>query len=187
MGTVSKQFSIFFKNNSGNDSRKELFKTIWKEYFPRMTVFTRTMLDTEDSADAVQEIMMKVLANLSSYNPLYSFNTWIYSIARHHCIDMIRSSSRKKKRQIDLVRDIVSQTAEDPADGVLAGELIETVRQFLSQRNGSDRQIAYLRFYEDLRLREIARITGMPTGTVKYRIHRIRGEMKKYLEERDEA
>lgn len=36
-----------------------------------------------------------------------------------------------------------------------------------------DRQLLFLRFYESLRVREIAGIVGQPEGTVKYRLHEL--------------
>jgi RNA polymerase sigma-70 factor (ECF subfamily) len=43
----------------------------------------------DNAEDLFQDVMLKVYRNLDRYNPLYSFNSWIYSIARNHCLNFI--------------------------------------------------------------------------------------------------
>jgi RNA polymerase sigma factor (sigma-70 family) len=45
---------------------------------------------SEDAQDVTQEIMVKVLTKLSTYNGKSSFRTWLYSIVSHHVINMKR-------------------------------------------------------------------------------------------------
>jgi len=53
----------------------------------------------ENAEDLFQEIMLKVFQNLSTYNPMYSFNTWIYTIARNHCVNYI---TKRKLLTVDI-------------------------------------------------------------------------------------
>jgi len=50
----------------------------------------------------------------------------------------------------------------------------------------SDREICYLYYFEDLKVAEIGRLIRRPSGTVKYRLSRIRAALKKHLEARHE-
>ena len=44
------------------------------------------------------------------------------------------------------------------------------------------KQVAYLRFYEEMKCRDIAKVLAIPTGTVKSRLHVVRAKLKKELE-----
>ncbi|MCU0848424.1 MAG: sigma-70 family RNA polymerase sigma factor [Spirochaetes bacterium] len=59
--------------------------------------------DVEASQDITQEVLIKVITNLSSYDPgKAAFRTWLYRIAANHILDMKRS--RKERTMSDLYR-----------------------------------------------------------------------------------
>ena len=61
-------------------------------------------------------------------------------------------------------------------------ELSLKVNKVLHQLDENDREISYLRFYEQLKVRNIAEVMNMPVGTVKYRLHSIKKKLSNYLE-----
>ena len=46
-----------------------------------------------------------------------------------------------------------------------------------------DRRVLHLRYAEDLTQAEVARRLGLPEGTVKVRLHRARGRLRRVLED----
>ena len=173
----------------GNDLRNELFERIWAEYYNKLRLFVSSLVRVDDPEDLVQDIMIKVLSRLHSYNPFYSFNTWIYSIARNHCRDFLRRkkiSDRYVSFQSETVPSDGRRRTPTPEEIVLINETDKTVRIFLNSLAGGDRQISLLRFYEGMSYREIGKVLDMPAGTVKYRVHTIRSRLKKALEGKNE-
>ncbi|WP_169837771.1 sigma factor-like helix-turn-helix DNA-binding protein [Salipaludibacillus agaradhaerens] len=59
-----------------------------------------------------------------------------------------------------------------------AMDLIDTFKQI----NPKSKSVLYLRYYKDLKVNEIAKILGWPSGTVKTTIHRGLEELKYMLE-----
>ena len=53
----------------------------------------KMLLFPEDAEDATQEILVKMITHLSTFQRKSSFNTWVYSIASNYLI-----SERSKKR-----------------------------------------------------------------------------------------
>ena len=87
MKGIKKQIELALSSRGLTDHRNELFEDIWKEYYPGLKIFCRTYLSgSSDLDDVCQEIMLKVFNKLHIYNPLFSFNTWLYAIARNSCI-----------------------------------------------------------------------------------------------------
>jgi RNA polymerase sigma factor (sigma-70 family) len=56
------------------------------------------LYNTHDAADATQEIFVKVYRHLDQYNETKaSIKTWIYRIAIHHCLDVLKSKNNRQK------------------------------------------------------------------------------------------
>ena len=49
-----------------------------------------------------------------------------------------------------------------------------------------DRELCFLRYFEELSVRDIARLVGKSEGTVKFGLFRARGKIRKALEDRNE-
>lgn len=137
----------------------------------------------ENAEDLFQEIMLKVFQNLSTYNPMYSFNTWIYTIARNHCVNYI---TKRKLLTVDIenksLKGLTPVQTNTPANETLDKELYRVIEKIIAQFNEGKRQVAFLYFFEGMKNREIAQILNIPTGTIKSRIHNIRITLEKELE-----
>ncbi|MDC7125191.1 MAG: sigma-70 family RNA polymerase sigma factor [Spirochaetales bacterium] len=162
------------------------FNKIWNEYYPKLTVFLRTSFQISDPDDLVQEIMMKVFKNLNRYNNQYSFNTWLYTIARNHTIDSIRKQSTIRKTEeaaISQAKILPFSSETTPEQIAIKKELQRAVADYIKELPELQRQIAFLRFHEDLKYSEIGKITGIPEGTAKYHIHNIKKDFEQFYGE----
>ena len=164
------------------DSRDELFDALWKEYYPKVAVFLRVSFGMTDTDDAVQDIMLKIFSNIDSYDPRWAPSTWIYSIARNHAVDLLKKTVPAQVPG-DALHKIPSGPAYDPENLLMAVELSRGIESFLGALPQDKREISYLRFYQKLKYREIASITGIPAGTVKYTVHRIKKDFEAFYGE----
>jgi RNA polymerase sigma-70 factor, ECF subfamily len=180
MKGIRKQFELALSSNGFINHRNDLFEKIWKEHYTGLKIFCRTYLsDSSDIDDICQEIMIKVFNNLNSYNPFYSFNTWLYTIARNHSIDYIR-----KFNKTEILPDtIISPEGSNPEDLFYLSELNQSIENFIYNLSETDQRISTLRFSEKLKFKEIAEILEIPSGTIRYRVFEIRSELKKFLED----
>ena len=161
------------------------FELVWEQYHPRLAVFVSNMVQREnlDWEDLVQDIMLKVYKNIHRYDPAYSFTTWFYSIARNHCIDAL-NKAKTNARTINALKvesKVSGPSDDDPERAFFKQTLGRRVQTFIDDLDPLNRKIVFLRFYEALKYREIAAIVGLPDGTVKYRVHLVRQELKQEL------
>lgn len=171
---------VYIQCRGRGETREKLFRTIWNLYQKRLTYFIRNFVK-DDTEDVFQEIMLKVFENIKKFNPLYSFNTWIYSIARNHCINHLNKrkppmTPGNPESSLPASGDVSSE------DKVLRKEFYGEIDRVLATFNEDNQQIAFLRFFEGMKHREIARVMNIPTGTVKSRLHASRSHLKKVLE-----
>jgi len=127
--------------------------------------------------DALQEILLRVVRNAGSYEPKAKFTTWLFTIARHHCID---ASRKAKFRRTDapLPDDDGAQTrmdrvaSETPAtdEAADARRIRLAVQDALNKLPVEQREVFILREYSGIPFKEIAEMTGVSENTVKSRM-----------------
>lgn len=168
------------------------FESLVELYKDRMYYFTLRMLhQAQEAEDAVQEIFLRVYANLDRYNETHKFSTWIYRIANNICIDRLRK--RKPVYSLDAGTNdsegmdgySMLQSKEDtPEDQLVLSEIQDTVRAAIDKLPDKYRNVVILRYLHDMSLKEISEILDMPVTTVKTRVHRGREALRKKLDAR---
>lgn len=161
------------------------FEQIWQRFYAPLVVFCRGFRAVEYSGvlqpeDLAQEVLLKVFTHLESFDRSYSLATWVYRIARNHCIDVLR---RVEVVDGEPLHGDETGPERGPEDAAERNELQELIDGYVAGLEDTDRQIAFLRFSEDLKIREIAGILQIPAGTIKYRLHRIRAGLGSELKE----
>lgn len=182
MSGLIKNWQIFVQCRGDHGSRERLFELLWRRYQKRLTFFVRYMVK-DNAEDLFQEIMLKVYQNLHKYKPLYSFNTWIYVIARNHCLNFLNKRELITVNMDNETADHLSAgNCHTPENQTLNKEFHHTIDSILRKFNDDNRQIAFLYFFEGMKNRDIARVMDIPTGTVKSRLHKIRENLKAGME-----
>lgn len=118
----------------------------------------------EDALDIVQESIKKALISIEAIKEPSSIKSWFYKIVVRTAIDFIR---KKKKFTLadDQTIDFLSHGKEDAYEDIdLHNALDELPLQY--------KTVIILRFFEDLKLEEIAEIVGENINTVKTRLYR---------------
>jgi len=113
------------------------------------------------------------------------FSTWLYAVARNACRDRARRRAARP-RPLPLSESNGEDAAVSnpgPEDQLALGETERLVARFFQETDAETRRIAFLRFRERARYREIASIMGLPMGTVKFRVHDIRRRLRVFVED----
>lgn len=168
---------------------REAFNELMIKYQKQVFNTAYGMLsDYEDASDAAQEIFVKVYRSIASFKGQSSFTTWLYTICRNVCNDMLR---KRQKRgftiSIDTEEDEENPVSELPSEGPTPEESYEMnerqrlVREAISSLSPEYREIILYSDIEQLSYDEIAKILKCPNGTVKSRLNRARNALKKKL------
>lgn len=157
----------------------DLLDRLIQQYHYRLFRYLLMLTGGRESAeDLFQETWIRVLEKGSQYSVRWRFETWLFTIARHLAIDLLR---RRQPLSLDTLLESAGEARplelEAPSDAsafdqVSRGEESVRVAAALGQLPPSHREVLVLRFQEDLELGEIAEITGSPLSTVKSRLYR---------------
>ena len=175
---------IYLRSTGNQDVKQALFTKIWQDYYSRIWLFSKSILKNKKTiiADVVQEIMLKVFNNLEKYNPLHSFSTWIFTIARNTCLDW---NKRRVIKTVVLDENTLKGRNDSPEQIMLKRDIGLRIEKYIQKLPEVESQIAYMRFFENLKIKEISSVMKMPQGTIKFKIHTIKKNLKNLLAEED--
>lgn len=169
---------------------EDAFSQLYDRHRQRVysTVY-RIILDVGEAQDATQEVFIKLYRSLSEWNPRKAkFTTWLYRLAANHAIDCWRG----RRRRLELPP---SSTAEweilgerpivdgSPSPlGMLEGkEVVERIRRCVEDLPDLQKKVFLLRYFQDLKLEEIAEMEDCSLGTVKTSLFRATRTMRRAL------
>ncbi len=136
------------------------------------------------SEDLVQEVFFRVLKYAQSYDPRFSFASWLYTMARNACFD-VRHKGRAERSGVEMEEMRSPEPmAEDAISRKQDAMHLQAALQKLSE---AQREILILSRFHNLRYEEIAQILRCEIGTVKVRVYRALKELReKFCEVRGE-
>ena len=164
------------------------FASVFERYERPLFAYVYRMLgDPSDCEpeDVVQEVFLKAYRNIHGFQPQAggSFTAWIFSIARHHCISLVRRSGIRKRHQEEIDQEAWSTRTDilDPHETLILQEDLAGVRQAIGTLSEPVRSAFILRYYHDMPYADIARILESTEAAVRLRVCRARKELFQQL------
>lgn len=138
----------------------------------------RLLRDPEAADEAAQEAMTRAWRQRAKcHNPSHP-GPWVAQIARNEALRLWHREERHRQH--------VGEFMEEPIQpDSLEDQLIRrvSVRQALATLTDEERRLVSLRYADDLAHPAIADLLGVPEGTVKVRLHRIRKRLATLMAE----
>lgn len=150
------------------------FNILHQRYSAKIYAKSISMLKDEHQAhDAVQEIFMKILLNLSKFSGKSKFSTWVYSISYNFCIDLIR---KRKRRNAVYVEDFPDVGGDDDRqeidDKILLETKIEHLKVILEEISALDKAVLLMKYQDGMSIRDISEAFSKSESAVKMKIKR---------------
>ncbi|MFJ7994895.1 sigma-70 family RNA polymerase sigma factor [Peribacillus frigoritolerans] len=137
--------------------------------------------DSVVAEDLTQEIFIKCYKALPTYNQQSNIRTWLWRIAINHCKDYRKSwyfrkvSTAEEEQDWTSTDNVEEEVIQQDEDRQLAVAVMELPIQY--------RELIYLHYFQEMKLKEISEITGVKLGTVKTRMRQAKRRLKTYWEE----
>jgi len=150
----------------------------------------RTLFDTEETAllryafsligrrAVAEEIVQEVFLQLHvHWDNVDSPREWLFRSVRNRAFNHIRDNQRETLNGDDGKVQSSSAEDESPEAMLLRMEATGALRQILEELGETDRQLVNLKYFEDLKYRDISDQTGLSISNVGYRLHHILKEL----------
>lgn len=135
----------------------------------------------QDAEDVVQEACLRALRFFSSFHG-GDARAWLLKIVRNTFYTWMKANRRMREAaEFDENDCDTDSHAPNPEEAVLQNDSGVVLRKALEKLPMNSREVLILRELEGLSYREIAEITGMPTGTVMSSLSRARNRLRKIL------
>lgn len=118
--------------------------------------------EQQAALDIVQNAIVKALEHSEQLRQTEYMKTWFYRILVNESLNYIKKAQREEPREPEQMARLAETEAPEESE-----EIHEMVLGLPEEM----KTVVMLRFYEDMKLEDIARVTGENLSKVKYRLY----------------
>jgi RNA polymerase sigma-70 factor, ECF subfamily len=153
-------------NSSAADS---LINQLFQRHHSRVAAWCyRLTGEVDTSADLAQEIFLKAFQRLDSFRGESRFTTWLYTIARNHCMDQLRLRSSSPQQIFEEVPDQLADFRSEPISSTLERKESEQfVRRLMRESlDDTEAKVMTLHYVHEMPLDSVTRMLRLtnPSG-----------------------
>ena len=147
-------------------------------HIPQLRRYARSLTgDVWAADDLVQDTLERACDRWQLWSAGSDLRAWLFTLMHNLFVDGTRRASRQAGQHVDL-EDVVSELAA-PADN---HDQTLDLQRCLLRLPPEQREVLLLVTLQDLRYEDVARITGVPMGTVMSRLSRARSRLRELME-----
>jgi RNA polymerase sigma-70 factor (ECF subfamily) len=165
------------------DGDRESYRTLVVRYqtlaFRTAYLVTRSAQDAEDAA---QDGFVKAFLKLDQFEPGAQFRPWLLTIDTNEARNRVRAEARRLVYETISGRHIESDgSTPSPEASAIASDDSENLVDAVNALPEGERLVVGLRYFLELSEAETAAAAGVPAGTVKSRLSRAMGKLRKTI------
>ena len=155
---------------------RRCFDQLVHRYSHRLFYFLRPKVpNDEDTEDLVQETFLKAFRNIDRFDLSYRFSTWLYTTATRLAISFYR------KKRISESSLLLNASSPDPQEEMIREEDARNLWNIARTLQANQFQALWLRYIEELSLKEIAVVMKKNQVHIRVLLHRARLNLTKQL------
>ena len=136
------------------------------------------LFERQTAEDVTSEVFLKVVENLGRFKGSeQQFRNWLYTITTNAVNDHFRKTARRN----GFLKRACEQANSQVADCGESAEKLALLREAIFALKPRYQTIITLRFFENLKLTEIAEVLGSSNGTVRSQLARALAKLRKKL------
>ncbi|MEO9485133.1 MAG: sigma-70 family RNA polymerase sigma factor [Ekhidna sp.] len=159
-------------------SNTRLFESLHAEYYGMVHQMCMGFMkgDRDLAKDLAQESFINTWKSLDKFKEASSYKTWIYRITVNTCLKFIRDNKHKNQVPIDSKINLLENAHQSAYE-----DTHQELYQAIGKLSELDRLIIVM-VLDELDYEEIASVVGISEGNLRVKIHRIKKNLKKILE-----
>jgi len=179
----------------GADAHKALTELLASYQRRIYSICFRMVRKPEDAADLTQDVLLKLVENLSSYDGRSKLSTWIIRVTMNAALSHLRREKTRDARSLETGGRIeveggpsetrtlpLASREPSPLQSVQQDQQRTLVLRALEALDADTRGILVLRDMHDMDYQQLAEALDVPIGTVKSRLFRARAAFREAFE-----
>lgn len=136
--------------------------------------------NSEDAKDIVQNVFVTAYRHLNKVQENY-IKSWLYRVTINKCKDHLKSSLVRRVIPFGLPIE-KNETEPSLESNIIDNEFSNTIRKAIFKLKLKYREVVFMRYFQDLSIREIASVLMLPEATVRTRLRRANEQLGPILE-----
>ncbi|WP_035423932.1 RNA polymerase sigma factor [Bacillus sp. UNC438CL73TsuS30] len=146
----------------------------------------RMIGDKELAKDLTQETFIKLLNNITKFQPSSDFKSWLLTVASNHAKDFLKSKAHKESQNTyELYENDDMRTVKSVSSIFEKNEKRKEMKRALEALPDFQREAILLKYYNEMKISEIAAVTNASVPTVKSRLKQGLKKLEHYLKRGD--
>ena len=142
-----------------------------KIYYADIFAYLRRLCGSKnDAEDLTQQTFLKAWSSLGSFKGFSKFSTWLCRIAYNTYIDWQRRNSRDTTSEGNQWWQECEDKNPNPFASLAEHQLAQHLYEAVNLLDEDKKHVVHLHYYQGLSIRETAKVMGIATSTVKYRL-----------------
>lgn len=162
------------------------FEELVRRYRPRIFALALHLTGRRSDADDItQDAFLRAYSKIQSFEGRSEFFTWLYRIALHRALNVKRDRGRRRTVDVDDPRVAMAIEVDAHGDPRLALQLHDTYSHLLAAFDRLSpllRTTVVLTALQGLSYKEAAVVLDTTEGTIAWRVHEARKQMRKMME-----
>ena len=153
-----------YRRDPGSSLGASSLNQLFERHHSRVAAWCFRMTGEVDSAtDLAQEVFLKAFQRLDSFRQDSKFTTWLYTIARNHCLDEMRSRAGRAAEASDVpLETIADSRAESASVAVERSQSGQILRRLMKESlNETESKVMTMHYVHELPLDSITRLLGL--------------------------
>ncbi|MCC6537427.1 MAG: sigma-70 family RNA polymerase sigma factor [Bryobacterales bacterium] len=157
-----------YRRLAGTPEANRFVEELFGRHYSKVAAWCFRLVGNQDrAADLAQEVMTKAWAHLDHFEGKAKFSTWLYTIARNHCFNTLKSAAWRREESAgpEQLESFASAVA-DPEEAAETAERTAWAQQTMAQElTDVERQVMTLHFAEELPLDAISRLLRLDNAS----------------------
>lgn len=178
---MKKSENLLLERLLQENTAQEAFRELVGEYKERLYWHIRHMVKNhEDSHDVLQNTFLKIYRNIEQFKGDSKLYSWMYRIATNESITFLnKKAKRLHLNSVELQDQIINNLESDP---YFEGDDIQLkLQKAIARLPAKQQQVFTMKYFEDLKYREIAEILETSEGALKASYHIASKKIEKFL------
>ena len=157
-----------------------LFKVLYERYI--FKVFNTCLSfsnNNQEAEDICQDIFLKLLDKIHTFNGTSKFSTWLYSFTYNHCVNYFHRNKFNKFEKItsnieQMCDEVIAQSSDEDLIQMLK---LEKLNEALELIPFEDKQILMLKYHEFKSVKDLMDLHNAGESAIKMRLKRAKEKL----------
>ena len=166
-------------------SREKAFKALMDQYKEPLYWHIRgIVLIHEDADDVLQNTFVKIYRNIHAFKQKSKLYTWMFRIATNEALTHVKKMKKNQGMSLDspqytsLEKRLIADPYFNP------DQVEQSLVHFMTQLPEQQRNIFSMRYFQEMKFKDIAEILDLSIGGVKSSYHLAQKKIKNYFKDK---